>query len=296
MAGRGKGYRVLWTFRGCSCTEGDWSPVDARGMGRIGCAPVAGAVAVALLGCSAPRPEAAEPASVTDIAAVVGGDVAAVERADLAGAFERAGAEGAFVLYDTRDRTSVLVDPEGARERAVPGETFDLVTALAALQTGAVSRAGAVVGAGEAAHRDAVELVGRERLAVWVDRFEYGDRDVGAGEAEFWTEGPLEVSAVEQTEFLALLARGELPVEPSHQEELYAVTLVEEGPGYTLHGRADCDGSPGWWVGWVDGRERTRTFALRLQEPPAGGAGTCEALGRELLADLGVLPREPVTR
>lgn len=276
--------------------------VDTRRMRRIGYASVAGAALAALLGCAAPREEGEEsgPAPGTGNAAAVGGDVAAVERADLAGVFERAGAAGTFVLYDTRDRTSVLVDPARARERAVPGETFDLVTALVALQTGAVSDAGAVVGAGGAAHRDAVERVGRDRLATWVDRFEYGDRDIGApedGSGDFWARGPLGVSAVEQTEFLAGLARRELPVDAAHQEALHAATLVEEGAGHTLHGRAACDGdgAPGWWVGWVAAGERTHSFALRL-EPGERGAGDCEALGRELLAALDVLPRESGTR
>ncbi|WP_306366914.1 penicillin binding protein transpeptidase domain-containing protein [Nocardiopsis sp. CC223A] len=270
-------------------------------MRRIGCASVVGAALVALLGCAAPREAGPGPAPGADNAAAVGGDVAAVERADLAGVFERAGVAGTFVLYDTQDRTSVLVDPGRARERAVPGETFDLVTALVALQTGAVSDAGAVVGAGEAAHRDAVERVGRERLATWVDRFEYGDRDLGGREDDFWVRGPLGVSAVEQTEFLAGLAHGELPVEAVHQEALHAAASVEEGAGYTLYGRAACDGdgdgAPGWWVGWVTDRDRTHAFALRLEAGEGGyGAGDCEALGRELLVALDVLPRESVTR
>lgn len=268
-------------------------------MRRIGYASVVGATMAALLGCAAPRQEGADPVPEAGNAAAVGGDVAAVERADLAGVFERAGAAGTFVLYDTQDRTSVLVDPERARERTAPGETFDLVTALVALQTGAVSDAGAVAGAGEAAHREAAERVGRERLATWVDRFEYGNRDVGARGDDFWARGPLGVSAVEQTEFLAGLARGELPVEAAHQEALHAATLVEEGADHALHGRAACDGdgSPGWWVGWVAGPERTHTFALRLEAPVAGGdSGTCEDLGRELLTALDVLPRESPTR
>ncbi|SHK69032.1 beta-lactamase class D [Nocardiopsis flavescens] len=274
--------------------------VDTRGMRRIGCASVAGATVAALLGCAAPREEAA-PVQGAGNAAAVGGDVAAVERADLAGVFARAGAAGTFVLYDSRDRTSVLVDPERARERAVPGETFELVTALAALQTGAVSDAGAVVGAGRDAHRGAVERVGRERLAAWVDRFDYGDRDLGTGGDDFWARGPLGVSAVEQTEFLAGLARGELPVEAAHQEALHAATLVEETAEYGLHARSACEGggAPGWWVGWVAGGEGAHTFALRLEAGPgedAYGTGDCEALGRELLAALDVLPEDAGTR
>ncbi|WP_436890845.1 penicillin binding protein transpeptidase domain-containing protein [Nocardiopsis dassonvillei] len=302
-------------------------------MRRIGCASVAGAAVAALLGCSAPR-EGADPAPGADNAAAVGGDVAAVERADLAAVFARAGASGTFVLYDTQDRTSVMVDPERARERAVPGGTFDLVTALVALQTGTVDDAGAVVGAGEAAHRGAVEEVGRERLATWVDRFDYGDRDVGAEPDDFWARGPLGISAVEQTAFLAGLARGELPVEAAHQEALHAATLVEEAGGRSLHAREACDvdaGAPGWWVGWVTGPAGTHTFALRLEAgagaqdgggsgpeasveagagaqdgegsaPEAsveGGGGRrvgCGDLGRELLAALDVLPEEPGSR
>ncbi|MDT0331086.1 penicillin binding protein transpeptidase domain-containing protein [Nocardiopsis lambiniae] len=262
---------------------------------RIGCASVVGATVVTLLGCSAPREEDPPDSGEGRAAAVVGGDVAASERADLADVFAAAEVTGTFVLYDTQERRSVLVEPERARERAVPGDTFDLVIALTALQTGAITDPGEVVDAGGPAPRDAVDRVGHGPMATWVDRFEYGGRDIGGTEdvEAFWSRGPLGISAVEQTEFLAGLARGELPVDAEHQSALREEVLVERGRGYALYGRSSCDDgtdAPGWWVGWVTGEAGVHTFALRLEADEGFEPDSCETLGRGLLTALEVLP------
>ncbi|GAA0978807.1 hypothetical protein GCM10009551_017670 [Nocardiopsis tropica] len=247
------------------------------------------------------------------------GDVAAVERQDLESVFAEAGVEGTFVLHDTRARESTLVGAEAAYERAVPASTFKLANTLIGLETGAVSGLDEVLPHGggpqpveaweqdmslrEAfpasnfpVYQELARRVGHERMAAWVDRFDYGNRDIGGEDVEdrFWLDGPLEVSAVEQTEFLASLARSELPVDAAHQEALREIALVEEGDGHALFAKSgwavDVDPAPGWWVGWVERGEDLYTFALRIEMDDDANAELREPLARELLVELGALP------
>ncbi|MCK9873180.1 penicillin-binding transpeptidase domain-containing protein [Nocardiopsis dassonvillei] len=252
------------------------------------------------------------------------GDLAAVEREDLEAVFADAGVEGTFVLHDVMEREATVVEPELARERAVPASTFDLVSTLVGLQTGAVGDVDEVVSHGGGSqpvdrrergmalrealpasnvpvYREVARRVGHGPMAAWVDRLDYGNRSVGDARAldRFWLEGPLEISAMEQTDFLARLARDELPVDDAHQEAVRELAALEEGDGYSLHAKAgweaEAGSAPGWWVGWVESGEDLYTFALRVEPEGDQDAELSESLGREMLVELEVLPEEERT-
>ncbi|WP_017570085.1 penicillin-binding transpeptidase domain-containing protein [Nocardiopsis halotolerans] len=253
---------------------------------------------------------------------LVRGDVAAVERADLEAVFTDAGIGGTFVLHDARANTVTVVGPEEARERAVPGSTFRIPHTLIGLQTGTVEDVDEVLpgasprAAGRErattlrdafpdesprAYRELARGIGHDRLAAWVDLLDYGNRSVGGADAmdRFWSEGPLEISAMEQALFLARLARTELPADTGHQRALHEIATVEEGDGHTLYAVAGtgADPAPGWWVGWVEYGEELHAFALRVEPgrdagTEEGGTGPRAELGRELLVELAALPPE----
>ncbi|MFV2197644.1 class D beta-lactamase [Nocardiopsis sp. LOL_012] len=254
----------------------------------------------------------------------VGGDVPAAEREDLEAVFERAGVEGTFVLYDTERSRAMVVSPEQAQRRDVPASTFKLVNSLIALQTGAVADVDEVIPYGggpqpvpawerDMSMREALPVsnvpvyqelarrIGHDRMAAWVDRFGYGDRDVGGADAvdRFWLEGPLEISAMDQVAFLADLARAELPVDVEHQRAVREIAVHERTDDYVLVAKtgwgADTDPAPGWWVGWVERGTELHTFALRIDVAEDVDAELREPLGRELLVALEVLPAEALT-
>ncbi|MEV2278057.1 penicillin-binding transpeptidase domain-containing protein [Nocardiopsis sp. NPDC049922] len=285
---------------------------------------VAGVVLAVLVGaaCTGTAPEVADhvrgDARLVDR---VGGDVPSEEREDLEAVFEEAGVEGTFVLFDTGERSATVVAPGQARRRTVPASTFTLVSSVIALQTGAVADVDEVVPHGggpqpvpgrergmsmrEAlpasnapVYREIARRVGHDRMAAWVDRFDYGNRAIGDEERvdRFWSEGPLEVSPMEQTAFLASLARAELPVEDRHLGAVREIARVDRIGDHALFAEtgwgATVEPSPGWWVGWVEHGEDVHTFALRVYVEDGSQLESCERIGRELLVELGVLPPE----
>ncbi|MBE3001898.1 class D beta-lactamase [Nocardiopsis sp. HNM0947] len=281
--------------------------------GARGGLAAAGALTVmAGLACSADGNEPNEMENSADVSQMGRGDVPTEERDDLEAVFDEAGVEGTFVLHDVYSGTSTVVGADMARERVVPGPTFELANSLVALETGAVADvdeeiehdgSGGAVSLREAlpdsdvdVQRELTDRVGADALHTWVDRFDYGNRAVDEqNEDEYdWLEGPLEISAMEQTVFLAGLARGELPVAAEHQEALQEVVLREQGEEHDLYATegwsAEADPSPGWWIGWVDNGEGLHTFALRLEADEDTQMQQREPLGRDLLDRLGVLP------
>ncbi|PWV58264.1 penicillin-binding transpeptidase domain-containing protein [Nocardiopsis sp. L17-MgMaSL7] len=285
--------------------------------GRSGRAPgrfalgAAGCAITLFSGAACATTDEPEPAQGTVGNPVQLGDVQTVERHDLEAVFAEVGVNGTFVLFDAGDRSAVVVNLDEASERAVPASTFKLPNTLIALQTGEVSDVDDVISPESGddlslrealptsdvpVHQEVADRIGFDRMSTWVDRFDYGNRNVGEEGAmdRFWLEGPLEISAMEQATFVAELAREELPVDVEHQRALRDLLLVEEGPGHQLFARTglgvDVDPVPGWWVGWVEQGSDLHTFALRLEVEDQEDAELRESLGRELLVALDVLP------
>ncbi|EPJ6499948.1 OXA-50 family oxacillin-hydrolyzing class D beta-lactamase, partial [Pseudomonas aeruginosa] len=225
--------------------------------------------------------------------------------------FGAAGVKGTFVLYDVQRQCYVGHDRERAETRFVPASTYKVANSLIGLSTGAVRSADEVLPYGgkpqrfkawehDMSLREAIKAsnvpvyqelarrIGLERMRANVSRLGYGNAEIGQVVDNFWLVGPLKISAMEQTHFLLRLAQGELPFPAPVQSTVRAMTLLESGPGWELHGKTgwcfDCTPELGWWVGWVKRNERLYGFALNI-DMPGGEAdiGTRVELGKASL-------------
>nr|WP_269461524.1 penicillin-binding transpeptidase domain-containing protein [Methylocaldum marinum] len=115
-------------------------------------------------------------------------------------------------------------------------------------------------------YQELARRVGLERMRANVSKLGYGNGDIGATVDTFWLKGPLKISAVEQTRFLARLAQGKLPIREDIQESVREIVHLEQGDNWQLYGKTGWENAPGrdvgWWVGWVQKDDRVYTFAL----------------------------------
>jgi beta-lactamase class D len=58
--------------------------------------------------------------------------------------------------------------------------------------------------------------IGASRMAEWLGRFEYGNRDVSGPITDYWVNGRLAISPIEQVMFLRRFYGQTLPVHPEH--------------------------------------------------------------------------------
>jgi beta-lactamase class D len=112
------------------------------------------------------------------------------------------------------------------------------------------------------------------------------ERDMGLREA-------IKISAVEQTEFLSRLVRGELPVSSTAIAAVKDITLLEKTQDYELHGKTGwglaAKAQIGWWVGWVERENKIYPFALNIDMKTDKDAEKRMPIGRECLKVLGKL-------
>jgi len=150
--------------------------------------------------------------------------------------FASAQMDGTFVVYDPDAQRLRGHNQVRAETRFVPASTFKIANSLIGLSVGAVSSVDEVIPytgdaepfikawARDMGLRDAIALsnvpiyqalarrIGLSRMQEYVTQLGYGNADIGTQVDQFWLQGPLKISAVEQTQFLYRLTQGALPV------------------------------------------------------------------------------------
>lgn len=230
--------------------------------------------------------------------------------------FGNAGMQGTFVLYDVDADRLIGHDRDRAETRFIPASTFKIANSLIGLSVGAVKTVDEVLPYGgkpqpfktweqDMGLREAIKIsnvpvyqelarrIGRERMRDNVARMGFGNGETGTVVDNFWLVGPLKISAVEQTQFLARLARDELPFPKSTQGTVREIVQLEQGNGWTLYGKTGWMNAPnpgiGWWVGWVVKQGHVYSFALNIDITQASDAAKRIELGKASLKTLGIL-------
>lgn len=230
--------------------------------------------------------------------------------------FRHAGVHGTFVLYDVSAQMFTGHERGRAETRFVPASTFKIPNTLIGLATGAVKSVDEILPYGGAPQsfktwekdmglREAIVIsnvpiyqelarrIGLERMKDYVSRLDYGNREIGAAVDTFWLAGPLKISAVEQTQFLAGLAQDALPLSKEIQGAVREIVLLEQGTNWKLYGKTGLGNVAGvrigWWVGWAQRDDRVYAFALNMDVRSESDIGKRVELGKASLKALGLL-------
>jgi beta-lactamase class D len=256
--------------------------------------------------------------------------------------------DSAFVMLDTAAGSWVGCDIERARQRFLAASTFKVPHALIALETGTVVDPYAPVAWDGRQRRVAVwnqdtslasgmehstvwfyqrtaRQIGHTRMAEWVRHLDYGNGEIGDARdiANFWLDGKLRISAMEQVIFLDRLRRQALPAAATSQaivaQLMQDADAASRFPGVVtlfrksgavlpinpetgdidtseaVERRLDGSARVGWFVGWVAhpvADEGAYVFALNLDLNEAADLGKRETLTRMLLVANGAWPTD----
>lgn len=180
------------------------------------------------------------------------------ESEEVAAIFSKAQVNGTFVLFDVAENKFIGYNLERAEKRYSPASTFKIVNTLIGLETGAVKDldeiifySGKPVGNWKTSSslREAIAVsnlpiyqtlasrIGLDRMQEQLKKIDYGNNEIGKIVDTFWIKGPLEISALEQTQFLALLAQEKLPFEKRYQQDVKEIIKNSEGNGWTLYAK-----------------------------------------------------------
>ena len=234
--------------------------------------------------------------------------------------FDAKGVRGTFLLFEPAKDRYLVFNEARARQRFIPASTFKIANALIGLEVGSIADENEVFpwdgkpklraawerdqtlasGMRESTvwmFQEIARRTGKQRMKEWLDRLDYGNKDMTGGIDLFWLQGGLKVSAMEQVDFLRRLADGELPMSQRSQRLVRQALVVEKSRAYTLYAKTGTTGAVknpvSWWVGWIEKQGRSIAyFAMNLTPGKATRYKDRFDIARAILVEAGALPIE----
>jgi beta-lactamase class D len=147
--------------------------------------------------------------------------------------------------------------------------------------------------------------LGEAKFRQYVDRLDYGNRDVSGGLTTAWLASSLRISAAEQAAFVRRMVRHELPLSRSAIDRTMAIVPVFTADGWRINGKTgtgftklpdgtnDEDRQVGWFVGWAQRDGRTLVFTRLIEDEKAERVSAGFRARDGLLSDWAALVATP---
>ncbi len=115
--------------------------------------------------------------------------------------------------------------------------------------------------------------IGQMRMREYVSRAQYGNTDTSNTLTDFWLGGgSLKISLNEQVDFLSRLMCNDLEFPLHVMETTKDIITLEKNGTYQLGGKTGSCNGVGWFVGFVQNRNKTTVFAFNIKGEGANGA------------------------
>jgi len=135
--------------------------------------------------------------------------------------------------------------------------------------------------------------IGPLKYINYIKNSNYGELTEPFKETTFWLDGSLQISAVEQVEFIKKVYQRSLPFNPTSYETLRQIMLLKKNPAYSLWAKSGwatkMKPQVGWYVGYVETLKDTWAFALNIETKSVKDLLLRHKLSQEALKAKGVI-------
>lgn len=240
------------------------------------------------------------------------------ERKDWGRFFEQQQAHGTLVILDQRKTGNAIeaFNAERASRRYSPASTFKIPHTLFALDAGVVKDEfqrfiwdgvprtfpghnqdqnlySAMRNSTVWVYQQFAAEIGVDSAHRYLQRIDYGNAENRGSPGDYWIDGPLEISALEQIAFLQQLYRNTLPFTVEHQRLVKDLIIKQAGNDWILRGKTGWSGTVGWFVGWMERPEGAIFFALNIDTPERlDDLPKREAIVHAILHSLNAMPAQ----
>lgn len=199
---------------------------------------------------------------------------------------------GTVVITSVKSGHTFIHNDARAKQRFSPASTFKIMNTLIAVEEGAVTGADDVFKWNGHAYatpvwnhdqtlssafkvscvwcyQDIARRIGGDRYTFYLKQSGYGELKSKFSATTFWLEGSLQISALEQINFLRQVVHQQLPFSQMAYETLKQIMLVKKTSTYSLWaktGWATMVKPPtGWYVGYIETSRDVWLFALNME-------------------------------
>jgi beta-lactamase class D len=239
------------------------------------------------------------------------------EDANIAQLFETSDVTGTIVIESVNTGQRFIHNDPRSVQAFTAASTFKVLNTLIAVEEGAVSGADTVfkwdgtpyeISAWnrdqtlESAFRVScvwcyqilAQRVGADKYPAYIRKTHYGQLDDPFNETEFWLDGSLTISALQQAEFLKGIVRHELPFHEKSYNTLKSIMLTDASPDYRLYAKTGwaTRSMPniGWYVGYLETADDAWIFALNIDTRDVTDLPLRKQITLDALRVKGILP------
>jgi len=232
---------------------------------------------------------------------------------DLSKYFE--GFSGAFVMYDVNNKYYIRHNAEQCKKRWSPCSTFKIPNSLIAVETGVAPDENftlkwdgtkqpieswnsdhnlrtAIKNSVVWYYRELARRIGEEKMKYYIDKIDYGNKDISGGLDKFWLMNSIAISADEQVEFLLKLIINKLPFSERSVNIVKDIMTLEKNDMYVLYGKTgsgenkDIKRTQGWFVGFLTLGDNAYVFATNIEAAENANGQRAKAITYEILKSL----------
>jgi beta-lactamase class D len=200
--------------------------------------------------------------------------------------FTQHGVNGTMVIASLQSGKQYIHNNIRAKQRFSPASTFKIFNTLIALEKKAIEKETVLKWDGHIydipdwnhdqtlasafkvscvwCFQKLARQVGAEKYRDYLHKANYGTLREPFETTTFWLDGSLEVSAIEQINFLKKVYQRTLPFSSLSYDTLKQIMLVEQTPSFTIRAKTGWAGQIAWYVGYVETSTDVWFFATNL--------------------------------
>lgn len=227
------------------------------------------------------------------------------------------GYDGSFVLYDLENKQYTIYNKEKSEKRVSPNSTFKIPHALIGLETGVLKDehttfdwdgtvypfpawnqdqdlTTAIPNSTIWYFQEIAKRVGEKKEQRYLHALHYGNRDVSGGLTNFWLQSSLQISPIEQVDFLNRFYTYQLPISKHNIEIVKKILVLEKKEGAVLSGKTGTgwrdsvlngEAINGYFIGYVEKDGHTYLFATNVEAATQASGGKAKAITLQILKD-----------
>lgn len=224
--------------------------------------------------------------------------------------------DGCFVLYNRHDDSWKIYNIEHATTRTSPDSTYKIYSALFGLEENIITPKNSLIhwnkkryifNAWNKDHNLYTAMdssvnwyfqtidneLGKSNIKKYIDKINYGNRNVHDALASYWMESTLKISPIEQVELLSKVYNNKFDFKQNNINTVkQAICLSSSGNGNfygkTGTGRVNGQDINGWFIGFIETSNNTYYFATNINSNRNATGSTASKITMSILTDMNI--------
>lgn len=233
--------------------------------------------------------------------------------------FKQYHAQGTIVLSSLKQNTAIVYNPDRAQQAFSSASTFKILNSLIALEEKVITKDDVIKWDGTTydistwnqdqnlasafkiscvwCYQGFAKQINPKKYQTYITNTQFGHLTAPFQQTEFWLDGSLTISALEQVSFLKKLYQHQFTFSEANYKTLAEIMLVEQNADYRLSAKTGwasrSNPKIGWYVGYVETAKDTWFFALNIDTNDAKDLPLRQKITKEVLQQQQIIPTTP---